>query len=587
MTNQGGGHHRLRDRYSPASDPNPNLRLRSLSHVQTVATIHQQYLTEELGPDGFPLSYQLDCPPDFSFGYDVVDAIAVAEPERLALRWSDTTGATETYTFGDIARLSDAAASWFQSVGVRKGDRVLLVLKRHPQFWWAVIGLHKIGAVAAPATHLLKAYDLVFRLREARITTVVASLEGSVAAEIDLAEAELGLRLTKAGVSGTPGSGWLDFDAEVDSASPFVAPTGADRPIAADPLLLYFTSGTTAQPKMVLHNHSYPVAHIPTAKYWHKVDPDGLHLTVSDTGWAKSVWGKLYGQWFMGCCVDVFDFDRFDPAAMLRHIEQTRVTTFCAAPTVYRFLVHEDLSAYDLSHLKHATIAGEAMSPVVYETFRKQTGLELKEGYGQTELTLAVVTNYWQPTKPGSMGLPSPAYDVVLLDEDGREVGVGEEGEICLRTDGHTIGMFDGYADDPETTAASWHDGFYHTHDLATRDADGYFWYVGRTDDMIKTSGYRVGPFEVESVVMAHPGVKECAITGAPHPDRGIVVKATVVVAPGYEAGDELARDIQSFVKARTAPYKYPRIVEFVEAMPATVSGKIRRVEIRDRDNAG
>lgn len=570
--------------------------------MPTANTLHQRFLTEDLGSDGVPTSYRLDCPPDFSFGYDVVDAIAAAEPDRPALRWSDTTGAVERYTFGDIARLSDAAASWFRSVGVRKGDRVLLVLRRHPQFWWAIIGLHKIGAVAAPATHLLKAYDLVHRLRSAQITAVVATTDGEIGAELDLAEAELGLNLVKAGVRSqesraTDGGadehstlrpGWLDFDAEVAAAPPFVPPTGADRPVAADPLLLYFTSGTTAQPKMVLHDHSYPVAHIPTAKYWHRVDPDGLHLTVSDTGWAKSVWGKLYGQWFMGACVDVFDFDRFDPATLLRHLEEARVTTFCAAPTVYRFLVDEDLDAYDLSALQHATVAGEAMNPVVFETFRDRTGLELKEGYGQTELTLAVVTNYWQPTKPGSMGVPSAAYDVVLLDEDGREVGVGEEGEICLRIGAERpVGVFSGYVDDPETTAASWHDGYYHTHDLATRDADGYLWYVGRTDDMIKTSGYRVGPFEVESVVQAHPAVKECAITGAPHPVRGTVVKATVVVAAGFEPGDDLARDIQSYVKARTAPYKYPRVVEFVDAMPVTVSGKIRRVEIRDRDHAG
>jgi len=556
--------------------------------VPHVTTLHQRFVTEDLGPDGVPTTYRLDCPPDFCFAYDVVDAIAAAEPHRPALRWSDTTGTVEQYTFGDIARLSDAAAAWFTSVGIGKGDRVLLVLRRHPQFWWAIIGLHKIGAIAAPATHLLKAYDIELRLRNAKITAVVATMAGDVGAEIDLAEAELGLHLVKAAVAGTPRPGWLDFDAELAAAPAFVAPVGEARPVAADPMLLYFTSGTTAHPKMVLHTHSYPVGHIPTAKYWHRVDPDGLHLTVSDTGWGKSVWGKLYGQWFMGACVDVFDFERFDPVALLAHLQDARVTTFCAAPTVYRFLVDEDLGAFDLSSLQHATVAGEAMSPAVFHTFAERTGLELKEGYGQTELTLAVVTNYWQPTRPGSMGLPSPAYDVVLLDEDGNEVGVGVEGEICLRTgEGRPIGMFAGYVDDPATTAASWYDGYYHTHDLATRDADGYLWYVGRTDDMIKTSGYRVGPFEVESVVQAHPAVKECAITGAPHPVRGTVVKATVVVAAGFEPGDELASDIQSYVKARTAGYKYPRIVEFVDAMPVTVSGKIRRVEIRERDQAG
>ena len=555
--------------------------------MPNVTSLHQQFLVEDLGPDGVPTGYRLDCPADFCFAYDVVDAIAAAEPDRPALRWSDTTGAVEHYTFGDIARLSDAAASWFRSAGIGKGDRVLLVLRRHPQFWWAIIGLHKIGAIAAPATHLLKAYDIELRLRDAKITAVVATMDGDVGAEIDLAEADLGLHLVKAGVGGSLRPGWADFDTELAAAAPFVAPQGPDRPVADDPLLLYFTSGTTARPKMVVHNHSYPVGHIPTAKYWHRVDPDGLHLTVSDTGWAKSVWGKLYGQWFLGACVDVFDFDRFDPVTLLTHLQDAKVTTFCAAPTIYRFLVDEDLSAFDLSALQHATVAGEAMSPVVFQCVRRTSGIELKEGYGQTELTLTVVTNYWQPTRPGSMGRPSPAYDVVLLDEDGREVGPGEEGEICLRVgDTAPIGMFAGYLDDPVTTAKSWYDGYYHTHDLATCDADGYFWYVGRTDDMIKTSGYRVGPFEVESVVQAHPAVKECAITAAPHPVRGTVVKATVVVSAGFDPGDDLAHDIQSYVKARTAPYKYPRIVEFVDAMPVTVSGKIRRVEIRDRDHA-
>jgi acetyl-CoA synthetase len=550
----------------------------------STTTLHERYLTEQIGPDGTIESYGLVCPDDFNVGYDVIDQIAAAEPDRPALRWSDESGALEQYTFGDIARLSDQAASWFRSVGVRKGDRVLLVLKRHPQFWWAIIGLHKIGAVAAPATHQLKAYDLVFRLREAKITTVVATLEGSVSAEVDLAEAELGLTLVKAGVRGTK-DGWRSFDEEIAQAPAFEPPTGSDRPVAADPMLLYFTSGTTAQPKMVQHDNSYPLAHIPTAKYWHKVDPDGLHLTVSDTGWAKSAWGKLYGQWILGACIDVFDFDRFDPDVLLRHLVDAGVTTFCAAPTIYRFLVSVDLASYDLSRLRHATIAGEAMNPVVYEKFRTATGLEIKEGYGQTESTLLVVTNYWQATKAGSMGVPSSIYEIALLGEDGTPVGVDEEGEICVKVaDGRPIGLFDGYLESPDVTASVWYDGYYHTHDLATRDADGYFWYVGRTDDMIKTSGYRVGPFEVESVVMAHPAVKECAITGAPDPVRGVVVKATIVLAPGYEASDDLARDVQTFVKARTAPYKYPRIVEFVDAMPVTVSGKIRRVEIRQRD---
>lgn len=545
--------------------------------------LHTEYLVEELDEGGAPRSFSFTCPDTFNFAYDVVDRLGRETPDRRALRWCNDHGEERTYTFAEISRLSDQAAAYFLQIGVRKGDRVLLVLKRHPQFWWAILGLHKIGAIAVPATDQLKTYDLVFRLTEARISTVVCTLEGGVAEQVDGAQAELGRPLTRIGVRGAR-EGWADFDAGVAAAPVFVKPTGEDLPVAADPLLLYFTSGTTAQPKMVLHDHSYPVAHIATAKYWHKVDPDGLHLTVSETGWAKSVWGKLYGQWFLETCVDVYDFDRFDPDRLLTHLQDARVTTFCAAPTVYRFLIQQDLSGYDLSALQHCTIAGEAMNPVVYETFRDQTGIELKEGYGQTEMTLAVVTNWWQATKPGSMGLPSPAYDVVLLTEDGTEAGPDEDGEICLRIPDGTrpIGLFTGYADDPATTSSVWHDGYYHTHDLARRDADGYLWYVGRTDDMIKTSGYRVGPFEVESVVMAHPAVRECAVTGAPDPVRGVIVKATVVLTAGYEPSDELAKDIQTFVKARTAPYKYPRKVEFVEAMPTTISGKIRRVQLRE-----
>ncbi|HEY8720539.1 AMP-binding protein [Pengzhenrongella sp.] len=551
-----------------------------------MAALHTEYLTEDLDEAGHPRSFALSCPPDFNFGYDVVDRIGAQSPDRRALRWCNDDGEQRTFTFGEMARLSDQAASYFLSLGIRKGDRVLLILKRHPQFWWAITALHKIGAVAVPATNQLKAYDLVFRLVEADISAVLCTLEGQVAQEVEAAETELGRPLVKIGVRGNR-DGWLDLDEGLAGAAPFVRPTGEDLPALTDPMLLYFTSGTTAQPKMVAHDFSYPVAHIATAKYWHKVDPDGLHLTVSETGWAKSVWGKLYGQWLLEACVDVYDFDRFNPVLLLEHLAGARVTTFCAAPTVYRFLIKQDLSRFDLSALAHCTIAGEAMNPVVFEKFKELTGLELKEGYGQTELTLAVVTNYWQPTKAGSMGLPSPGYDVVLLAEDGTEAATGEDGEICIRVPdgGKPLGLFSGYHGDPVTTATVWHDGIYHTHDLARRDEDGYFWYVGRTDDMIKTSGYRVGPFEVESVVMAHPAVLECAVTGMPDEVRGAVVKATIVLAGGFEPTDELGREIQTFVKHRTAPYKYPRVIAFVDAMPTTISGKIRRVQIRQDDH--
>jgi acetyl-CoA synthetase len=404
-----------------------------------------------------------------------------------------------------------------------------------------------------------------------------------VASEVEQVERDLGVALTKIGVNGSR-AGWVDFDAGCQASEPW---DQARRPAVepGQPMLGYFTSGTTAEPKMVLHDFRYPVAHIPTAKYWQRVDPDGLHLTVSETGWAKAVWGKLYGQWLLETAVDVYDFDRFEPEALLDHLQDARVTSFCAAPTVYRFLVGCDLRAWDLSALQHCAIAGEAMNPVVYENFRAQTGIELKEAYGQTEMTAAVITPWWLPTKAGSMGRPSPAYDLRLITADDREAKVGEEGEICVVTgDERPIGMFTGYANSPEITAAYWHDGLYHTRDLATKDADGYFWYVGRTDDMIKTSGYRVGPFEVESVVMQHPAVRQCAITGAPDEIRGTIIKATVELADGYTACEDLARDIKNFVKHRTAPYKYPRIIEFTTGLPQTISGKIRHVEIRQRD---
>ncbi len=545
--------------------------------------LHHEYLTETIGPDGHPTSFALRCPEGFNVAYDVLDRLGRETPDRRALHWANTDGERRTFTFGEMSRLSDQAASYLLAQGVRKGDVVLLILKRHHQFWPAIMALHKIGAVAAPATNQLKQHDLTYRIAEAEVSAVVCTMEGDVAAELEAAEASLGRRLLKMAVRGSR-PGWDDFDAGLAAAAPFVRPTGADAAVLSDLMLLYFTSGTTAQPKMVTQDFSYPIGHIPTAKYWHKVDPDGLHLTLSETGWAKSVWGKLYGQWLMEACIDVLDFDRFDARTLLDHLQDERVTTFCAAPTVYRFLVTEDLAQWDLSALQHCTVAGEAMNPVVHRTFWDKTGLDLKEGYGQTEMTLAVVTNWWQPTKAGSMGLPSPAYDLALLTEDGAEAAPGEVGEICVRTPGgrRPLGMFAGYHRDPEVTASVWHDDVYHTHDLAQRDVDGYLWYVGRSDDMIKTSGYRVGPFEVESVVMAHPAVVECAITGAEDPVRGTVVKATIVLGAGHTAGPALAKEIQAFVKRETAPYKYPRIVEFVDVLPKTISGKIRRVQLRE-----
>jgi acetyl-CoA synthetase len=549
--------------------------------------LYRHYLTETLSSDGEVIDYQLNVPGPFNFAYDVVDAIAAAEPGRRAMHWCNEAGESATFSFADLKDKSDRCASFFQSQGIRKGDRVMLILKRHYEFWFAILALHKIGAVAIPATNQLQVKDLIYRYDAADIRVVVCTAEGDIAAHVEAASQQSGHQLIRVIAKGER-EGWISFNDGLAKAAPFVRPTG-DRATQNDEMmLLYFTSGTTGMPKMVTHDFTYPIGHIPTARYWHKVDPDGLHLTVADTGWAKSAWGKIYGQWLMEAGVYVYDYDRFVPQAMLTRLQDDRVTTFCAPPTLYRFMIKEDLTKFDLSHLQHCTIAGEALNPEVYEQFLKATGLELKEGYGQTEMTLAVVTNYWMKTKPGSMGRPSPVYNIVLLDDQDNEVSTGQSGEICIRITPDTLpGMFRGYHRDPDLTARVWHDGIYHTGDLAWRDEDGYLWFVGRSDDIIKSSGYRIGPFEVESVLMEHPAVLECAITGVPHPVRGQVVKATVVLARGYEASEALKLELQDYVKTHTAPYKYPRVLEFVSELPKTISGKIRRVEIRQGQSVG
>ncbi len=543
--------------------------------------LHQKYLRETISGQGEITDYELIVPPQFNFAYDVVDELALQTPDRRAMQWGNEAGDRLTLTFGDFKRRSDECAAYFQQIGIRKGDKVMLILKRHYQFWYAILALHKIGAVGIPATNQLLAKDLVYRFKAAGISAVVCTPDGEISHYVEQAIAEYGQPMKKIMVRQAK-PGWQFFEDGLASAPPFIRPTGADAPVNTDMMLLYFTSGTTGMPKMVCHDFTYPIGHIPTAKYWHKVDPDGLHLTVAETGWAKSVWGKLYGQWLMEAGIYVFDYDRFSAAVLLEKIQNDQVTTFCAPPTIYRFLIKEDLTKYDLSHLQHCTIAGEALNPEVYEQFLKATGLELKEGYGQTELTLAVVTNYWMKTKPGSMGRPSPAYHIKLLDDQDQPVKPGQSGEICLMVGERKIpGMFNGYHKDPDLTRKVWHDGVYHTGDLAWQDEDGYLWFVGRFDDIIKSSGYRIGPFEVESVLMEHPAVLECAITGEPDPIRGQVVKATVVLARGYEASDSLRKELQEYVKTHTAPYKYPRLLEFVPELPKTISGKIRRVEIR------
>ncbi len=529
-------------------------------------------------------NFKVEVPENFNFGYDVVDSWAQSDPDKKALCWTNDKGEHIDFTFADIKRESDKAASWFLSLGIKRGDMVMLVLKRRYEFWFSIIALHKIGAVAIPATHLLTEKDIIYRCNAADIRMIVAVDEAIVTDHVDRSLAKCpSLEYRVAVGEGCP-EGWLNYRAGVDSAEPFVAP--AEPNTNDDISLLYFTSGTTGNPKMVAHNFTYPLGHIITASYWHNLKPDSLHLTLADTGWGKAVWGKLYGQWIAGACIFVYDFDKFEPADVLIVIEKYGITSFCAPPTVFRFLIREDLSRFNISSLQYCTIAGEALNPAVYEEFYRKTGIRLMEGFGQTETTLVLATYPWVEPKPGSMGIPNPQYKVDLLTADGRSAEAGEHGQIVIRCDeGHPLGLFKEYYRDAALTEKVYNGGVYYMGDVAWRDEDGYYWFVGRADDVIKSSGYRIGPFEVESALMTHPAVVECAITGVPDEVRGQVVKATIVLAQDYKSHDKdiLVKEIQNHVKKVTAPYKYPRIVEFVEELPKTISGKIRRVEIRNK----
>lgn len=529
--------------------------------------------------------FKINIPGNFNFAYDVVDSIAEETPDRVAMVWCDEKGNEATYTFEQMKKYSNQAANYFKSMGIKKGDAVMLILKRRYEFWFALLGLHKLGAITIPATHLLTTKDIVYRNNAADIKMVVAVAEDQVLNHIDEAHSKSPALQVKATVCGQR-EGWSDFAQEMSQMSEtFERPTGNADAQNDDIMLLYFTSGTTGMPKMVQHNFTYPLGHILAAKYWQKVQVGGLHLTVADTGWAKAMWGKIYGQWICGSAIFVYDYEKFVPKDLLHVICKHGVTTFCAPPTIYRFFIKEDLSQYDLSKLSHCGIAGEPLNPEVYNQWLNATGLKMHEGYGQTELTVTIATVPWFDPKPGSMGKPLPGYEVDLLDENGNSTEVGEEGQIVIRThNGKAFGMFDGYYRDPALTEKVWHDDVYYTGDMAWRDEDGYYWFVGRADDLIKSSGYRIGPFEVESALIEHPAVLECAITAVPDPVRGQVVKATIVLAKNYTASDELKRELQDHVKRVTAPYKYPRIVEFVTELPKTISGKIRRVEIRQND---
>ena len=530
-------------------------------------------------------NFRIRVPADFNFAYDVVDAYAAEEPDKKALLWTDDRGGEIQFTFADMKRETDRTASYFQSLGIGRGDMVMLILKRRYEFWFSILALHKLGAVAIPATHLLTRKDVVYRCNMAGIKAIVAAGEPVITGHIAAAMPESPTTKLLISVGPEVPEGFLDFHEGIRHAAPFVRPQQVNT--NDDIMLMYFTSGTTGEPKMVAHDFTYPLGHISTGCFWHNLHEGSLHLTIADTGWAKAAWGKLYGQWLAGANIFVYDHEKFTPADILRKIGQYRITSLCAPPTIYRFLIREDLSKYDLSSLEYCTTAGEALNGAVYDTFKRLTGVRLMEGFGQTETTLTLATFPWMEPKPGSMGVPNPQYDIDLLTPDGRSAEDGEQGQIVIRTDrGKPLGLFKEYYLNDGMMHEVWHDGVYYTGDVAWRDEDGYFWFVGRADDVIKSSGYRIGPFEVESALMTHPAVVECAITGVPDEIRGQVVKATIILGEKYRprAGEELIRELQDHVKRITAPYKYPRIIEFVDELPKTISGKIRRKAIRADD---
>ncbi|NCC87609.1 MAG: cupin domain-containing protein [Clostridia bacterium] len=518
----------------------------------------------------------------FNFAFDIVDVLAQKYPNKTAMLHITDDFEERRFSFDDMAKYSSMTANYFASLGIKKGDRVMLVLKRHYQFWFSIIALHKLAAIAVPATHLLVSHDLEYRFNAAGVKAVVCTSDGDVANQVDLAMASSPTLETKIIVGGSK-DGWNNFNEEMPKYSNEFART-SETACGNDPMLMFFTSGTTGYPKIAMHDYKYPLGHYITAKYWHNVNPDGLHLTIADTGWGKALWGKLYGQWMCEAGLFTCDFNRFDANIILPMFKKYGITTFCAPPTMYRLFIKEDLSKYDLSTIEYSTTAGEALNPEVFEQWKKATGLTLMEGFGQTETTLSVFNPVGTTPKVGAMGRPSPMYDVDIISADGKSVPVGEVGEIVIRTDKEVpFGLFMEYYNDDAKTKEAWSDGIYHTGDTAWRDEDGYLWYVGRTDDVIKSSGYRIGPFEIESVIMELPYILECAATGAPDPIRGQVVKATIVLTKGTVGTDELKKEIQKYVKTHTAPYKYPRIVEFVDELPKTISGKIRRVELRNQ----
>lgn len=531
-------------------------------------------------------------PDTFNFAYDVMDEWAKEAPDKLALLWTSERGEEVKTTFAGFKEQTDRTAAYFLSLGISRGDKVMLILKRHYQWWLAMMALCKIGAVAIPATHMLTKKDIVYRNRRASVKAIICVNDEYVTTQVrqsvpESPTVEVLVAVNSMVQRDNPvPEGFHDWHKEWPEAPAFVRPEEVNT--NGDTMLMYFTSGTSGEPKMVAHDYLYALGHLVTGVFWHNLDGNGIHLTVADTGWGKAVWGKLYGQWFAGATVFVYDHEKFTAGKIMRVMEKYRVTSFCAPPTIYRFMIQEDFAKYDLSALEYCTTAGEALEPAVYQKFFNLTGIRMMEGFGQTETTMTLGTFPWIKPKPGSMGKPNPQYDIRLLKPDGSVCEDGEKGEICIDTSaGKPIGLFKGYYRDPELTERAWHDGLYYTGDIAWRDEDGYYWFVGRADDVIKSSGYRIGPFEVESALMTHPAVVECAVTGVPDAVRGMVVKATIVLADEWrsKAGDALVKELQNHVKHETAPYKYPRIIEFVDALPKTISGKIRRVEIREHDN--
>ena len=531
-------------------------------------------------------------PENFNFAYDVMDAWAEEKPDKVALLWTSERGEEVSTTYREFKEQTDRTAAYFMQLGIKHGDKVMLILKRHYQWWLSMMALCKVGAIAIPATHMLTVHDIVYRNQSASVKYIICANDEYITEQI--AKAMPDSPTVKALVAVNALSeldkpipeGFHDWRKEWAEAPAFVRPDNVNT--NEDTMLMYFTSGTSGEPKMVAHDFLYALGHLTTGVYWHNLHANSLHLTVADTGWGKAVWGKLYGQWFAGATVFVYDHEKFTAEKIMRQMEKYHITSFCAPPTIYRFMIREDFSKYDLSSLEWCTTAGEAMNPSVANRFKELTGVTIYEGFGQTETTMTLGTFPWVKPKPGSMGKPNPQYDVQLLRQDGTECEDGEKGEICIRIgDKKPLGLFKGYYRDEERTKETWHDGIYHTGDMAWHDEEGYYWFVGRTDDVIKSSGYRIGPFEVENALMTHPAVVECAITGVPDPIRGMIVKATVVLAPEYKAkaGDELIKELQNHVKHETAPYKYPRLIELVNELPKTISGKIRRVEIREKDN--